>query len=83
MRIRTPREIGLLARERRKAVGLTQAQLAEHVGASREWVRQLESGKPGLELGLTLRAIGALGIVLNAEETPQPPSSHWHRAGQK
>ena len=75
MRIRTPREIGLLIRGRRKAVGLTQAQLAEHVGASREWVRQLESGKPGLELGLTLRALGALGIVLDVEAggLPRPP----------
>lgn len=75
MRIRTPREIGLLTRGRRKAVGLTQAQLAEHVGASREWVRQLESGKPGLELGLTLRALGALGIVLDVEAggLPRPP----------
>lgn len=70
MRIRTAREIGLLARDRRKAVGLSQAELAERAGASREWVRQLESGKPGLELGLTLRALGALGIQLEAQSEP-------------
>jgi len=67
MFVRTTREIGLLVRERRLQIGLTQAQLAEQVGASREWVRLLESGRPRLDLGLTLRALGALGIVLNAE----------------
>lgn len=83
MRIRTPREIGLLARERRKTVKLTQAQLAERVGASREWIRQLETGKPGLELGLTLRALGALGIVLDAEGTPIPFPSVGSGASRK
>lgn len=67
MLIRTPREVGLLIKDRRRDIGLTQAELAERVGASREWVRQLESGKPRLELGLTLRALTALGIALDAE----------------
>jgi y4mF family transcriptional regulator len=67
MIVRTPHEIGLLIRDRRRAAGITQAELAERVGASREWVRHLESGKPRLELALTLRALTALGIALNAE----------------
>ena len=67
MIIRTPREVGLLVRDRRRVQGVTQAELAERVGASREWIRLLESGKPRLELGLTLRALTALGINLNAE----------------
>ncbi|HEY7899372.1 MAG: helix-turn-helix domain-containing protein [Gemmatimonadales bacterium] len=76
MLIRTAHEVGLLVRDRRKAVRLTQSQLAERVGASRQWVRLLESGKPRLEVGLTLRALSALGISLDAsfsesEETPR------------
>ena len=67
MLIRTAHEIGMLARERRRALRITQAELAERVGASREWVRLLESGKPRLELGLTLRALTALGIALDAQ----------------
>lgn len=70
MLIRTTHEVGLLVRDRRRAAGLTQGELAERVGASREWIRQLESGKPRLELGLTLRALTALGIALNAEFAP-------------
>ena len=66
MIIRTPREVGLLIRERRKEVGFTQAELAERVGSSREWVRLAESGKPRLDLALSLRALAALGITLDA-----------------
>ena len=67
MIVRTSHEVGLLVRDSRRAAGLTQAALAERVGASREWIRMLESGKPRLELALTLRALTALGITLNAE----------------
>lgn len=68
MMIRTAHEFGLLIKESRKAAGLTQAELAERVGASREWVRQVESGnKQRVELGLTLRALTALGITLDAQ----------------
>ena len=66
MLIRTAREVGLLVRDRRRSARITQAELAERVGASREWIRLLESGKPRLELGLTLRALSALGITLDA-----------------
>ena len=69
--IRTTTEIGLLVRDRRRALGLTQSELAERVGASREWIRQLESGKPRLELGLTLRALTALGVALDAAFTAE------------
>jgi transcriptional regulator with XRE-family HTH domain len=66
MVVRTPREIALLIRDRRIAEGVTQAELAERVGATREWVRKLEAGGPRLELGLTLRALTALDITLDA-----------------
>jgi transcriptional regulator with XRE-family HTH domain len=69
MLIRTAREVGLLIRDQRRAARITQAELAERVGASREWIRLLESGKPRLELGLTLRALTALGITLDAQSS--------------
>jgi HTH-type transcriptional regulator / antitoxin HipB len=68
MVVRTPQEVGLLIRERRREIGLTQAELAERVGSSREWIRLAESGKPRLDLALALRALGALGITLDARE---------------
>lgn len=79
MIIRTPHEVALLARERRRSLGMTQAQLAERIGASREWVRLLESGKPRLELGLTLRALTALGVIVDMQLVePYPAQDTQH-----
>jgi HTH-type transcriptional regulator/antitoxin HipB len=65
MHLRTALEIGLLVRDRRKRLKLSQAELAERVGASRQWIAMLESGKPRLELALTLRALSALGLRID------------------
>lgn len=75
MRISTPREVGLLVKERRRELGLTQAALAELAGTSREWIRQLESGKPTAELGLTLRTLRALGCGLDIIVSDRPASN--------
>ena len=64
MRIRTPIDLGALIRERRKALRLDQKTLAEKVGVSRQWIVDVEQGKPRLEIGLVLRTADALGIVL-------------------
>jgi transcriptional regulator with XRE-family HTH domain len=65
LRIHTPIEIGLLVQDTRRFQGWSREQLAEQIGATRQWVRMLEGGKPRLELGLTLRALTALGIALD------------------
>ena len=67
MRVRTPLDIGLTIRERRRALGLDQAELARRVGVSRQWIVAMEKGKPRAELGLVLRALSALGIALRAD----------------
>lgn len=72
VQINTPREIGTLVKVRRKEVGLSQTALASLVGASRQWVQNLEGGKPGLELGLTIRALAALGLRLDARPVESP-----------
>jgi y4mF family transcriptional regulator len=53
MRIRTPIDLGALIRERRKALRLDQKTLAEKVGVSRQWIVDVEQGKPRLEIDLT------------------------------
>jgi y4mF family transcriptional regulator len=76
MIIRTPREIGLLVRESRRAHGLTQAALAARVHVSRKWIIDLEAGKRTSELGLVLRTLNALALELDISErsdhTPSP-----------
>ncbi len=63
--LHTPAAIGALIRDRRRALGLDQAELAARIGVSRLWVNQIERGKPGAGLGLVLRALAALGVVLS------------------
>ncbi len=71
MRIRTPADLGALIRDYRTKLRLDQKTLAQKVGVSRQWIVDVEKGKPRAEIGLLLRTIGALGIALDAErETP-------------
>lgn len=64
MSIRTPAQLGAAIRDRRKALGVRQSELAKRIGASRQWVIDLEKGHPGAELGLVLRAVNAMGLML-------------------
>jgi len=53
----TVRDVALVARDRRSALGWSQAQLAAKVGVGREWIIQFEKGKPTAEWGLVLRVL--------------------------
>lgn len=68
MRIRTPAELGALIRDHRTSLGLDQKSLAQKVGVSRQWIVEVEKGKPGAPIGLLLRTIAVLRIALNAEK---------------
>jgi len=69
MRIRTHIDLGALIRDRRTALGLDQKTLANKIGVSRQWVVEIEKGKPRAEIALVLRALDALGIPLTTGET--------------
>jgi HTH-type transcriptional regulator / antitoxin HipB len=70
MIVRTSRELGAAVRDRRLQRGWTQAELADLIGTSRQWVIALERGKPTAEVGAALRAVVALGLV--ADLVPAP-----------
>jgi HTH-type transcriptional regulator / antitoxin HipB len=77
--LRTPTDIGALIKDRRRALGIDQAELAERIGVGRLWVNQVERGKPGASLGLVLRALAAVGVDIKAftdearEQSDYPP----------
>lgn len=50
MRIRTPVDLGALIRDRRTKLGLDQRSLAKKVGVSRQWIVEVEKGKPRAEI---------------------------------
>jgi transcriptional regulator with XRE-family HTH domain len=53
-------------RERRKALQLTRADLAEMAGVSREFVIALERGQTNNEPGRTLQVLTAVGFRIRA-----------------
>ncbi len=76
MRIRTPVELGLVIRERRRKLQLSQADLACKAGVGRQWVVAIERGKPRAELGLMLRTLKALDLSFTVHaDDGLPPSS--------
>jgi HTH-type transcriptional regulator/antitoxin HipB len=66
--VTTPAELGAYVRQRRRRLRLTQRELADRAGTSRQWVVALEAGKGRAELGLVLAALGALDIGVDLVE---------------
>ena len=55
-------DIGEVARRLRKQQGLRQADLAAMIDASHVFLRDVEHGKPGVQLGRVLQLLEELGI---------------------
>lgn len=72
MRVKTARDLGNMIHDQRRSLGLTQAQLAARVGASRLWVNQVEAGHGGAALSRVLGLLSALGLSVNV--SAQDPS---------
>jgi HTH-type transcriptional regulator / antitoxin HipB len=68
MYIRTPRDIGLIIRENRRRLGLGQAELAQRVGVSRQWLLGVEKGKRRVDAALLLKTLTALGLSLDVRD---------------
>ncbi|MCS5717386.1 helix-turn-helix domain-containing protein [Herbiconiux sp. CPCC 205763] len=62
---KSARELGGYVRELRLERELTQAELAERAGVSREWLVAFEKGKPNVDLARVLDVVGALGMTLD------------------
>ena len=76
MQIRTPLDLGLAIRDKRRKLGLTQTELARRAGVGRQWVVAIEHGKSRAELGLVLRTLSALDLPLTIDPGDRrPPSS--------
>jgi HTH-type transcriptional regulator/antitoxin HipB len=65
--IRRPEDLGLAVSEARRAVGLTQAQLADQSGIERTYLAKLEAGLSTLLLDRSVRLLRRLGARLIVE----------------
>lgn len=75
VRFLTPKDLGVVVREARVAAGLTQAALADKIGASRFWVAEFERGKPRAEVGLALKALRALKLTITIQSKEEATQS--------
>lgn len=60
-------DFALRVRQRRLELKRSQAQLAAQVGVSRQWIIDIEKGKPRAELALALKLLQALDLQLQLE----------------
>ena len=68
-------ELGAALRRSRKALGLTQAELALAAGVGLRFVGEVEAGKPSAQLGRVMQLIEALGGSLVLRRGPVPPEA--------
>lgn len=73
----TPEHIGELVRNTRKAMGVTQKDLALTSGTGLRFIIELEKGKPTCQIGKVLTVLQTLGIKLSL--TPPPPVKNGDR----
>lgn len=75
LQVRSPAELGALARVARTARGWTQQQAADAAGVSRRFVNMLEGGgHANAELWRVLAVLDAVGVIL-VGEPPRDSSS--------
>ena len=67
-----PEEIGKIVKKERKALSLTQADLALTSGTGMRFISDLENGKPTCQLGKTLMVLKTLGLRLDISAPHRP-----------
>jgi HTH-type transcriptional regulator / antitoxin HipB len=73
-RIRSARDLGATIRGRRQELGLSQSALAAAAAVSRQWLSEVEAGKPTAEFGRVLLVMEALRLdVVPVPRDARPP----------
>jgi HTH-type transcriptional regulator/antitoxin HipB len=74
--INSIKDLSALVRGRRRALGLSQAELAVRANVSRQWISAFELGRPGAELRLILRLLEALGLQFSVDPVDEARRKH-------
>jgi HTH-type transcriptional regulator / antitoxin HipB len=65
--VNTARDVGVVARQARERAGLSQTEVGQRVGVSRQWVGAFEAGHPRAELAIVLQALAVLGLEIGVD----------------
>jgi transcriptional regulator with XRE-family HTH domain len=68
-------DIGQVARQRRLDLDLSQDDLAERAGVTRQWLTKFESAKSDVSLSKVLRVLRELDLILDISPKPEPLAS--------
>lgn len=68
LKITTTKELGQLMRTQRKALGLTQADIAGVGNSGNRFVVELEAGKPTVQLQKTIDTLNLIGLEIVIRE---------------
>lgn len=77
MTIRTPEQLGVAIRVKRKQLKVTQKELAMTCGTGLRFIIDLEKGKPTCQIGKMLQVLQALGLGIQIDI----PDGHGHEGG--
>ncbi|MBD5787519.1 helix-turn-helix domain-containing protein [Cellulosimicrobium terreum] len=67
---RSARDIGDTVRRARRTRGLTQAQLADELGITRQYLSELENGVDNLYITRLFEVLGELDLTMRLESRP-------------
>ncbi len=63
-KLRTPEDVGRAVRHARRALEMSQVELAERLGVSQRWLSELETGKPKILDARLFDVLSQLGLAL-------------------
>jgi len=64
MVVSNAQDVGAVLRKARTSKGMTQQQVADMLGVTRQWVASTEAGAPTARLGLVIDALRCVDILL-------------------
>lgn len=67
MRIRSTEDLGAVVRERRRELGVSQAELAERADVTRQWIIRFERGTTDVSLAKAISVLRVLGLELRTD----------------
>lgn len=76
IRINSPDQLGLVARAVRKAGDIRLDDLAATAAVSKQFVTDMEHGKPTIRLGLAMKLLEELGVVLRVDLPDQAAAQY-------
>lgn len=76
MRVRSTEDLGAVVRDRRRALGLSQAEVAARADVTRQWVVRFEQGSSDVSLRKTLALLRALDLDLRTAAQPRNDASN-------